>query len=218
MIEILGTSGLLEVLSWTGAVVVLITFLVKTLTPLRMLAMLSNIIFVNYAIILGLDKGFDGIWSIIILHCLLFPLNAFRLYQMRCLVREVSEAATNQDIIKHLIPFMEKESLAKDTVIFCKGDNADRMFFIQNGNIQIPEIGKTLETGSIFGEVGIFSPNSRRSAGAVCTSDCELYTIKRDKMLELYYQKPAFGFFIVRILSDHIEENVNALLEMENKI
>ena len=217
MIEFQGTSGLL-VLSWAGAAVVLITFFVKTLTPLRLLAMLSNIIFVNYAILLGLDNGFDGIWSVIILHCTLFPLNAFRLYQMRCLIREVSEAATNNDIIKHLIPFMEKKSSTKDTVIFSKGDNAEKMFFLQNGNIKIPEIGKILEPGSIFGEVGIFSPNSKRSAGAICVSDCELYTINRDKMLELYYQNPAFGFFIVRILSDHIEENVNALLKMENKI
>ena len=209
----------LLIYSWTGAAIVLTTFFVKTLTPLRLLCMLSNTIFVSYALLLGSKNGFAlENASVIILHTILFPLNAFRLYQMRRLIREVSEADKNQDIIKHLIPFMEKEKLPKDTMIFNKGDHAEKLYFIQTGIVEIPEIEKSLYPESIFGEVGIFSPKARRSAGAICAKDCELYTIKRDKILELYYQKPAFGFFIVRLLSDHIEENVNAILELERKI
>ena len=69
----------------------------------------------------------------------------------------------------------------------------------------------------MFGEVGIFSPRASRTAGAICTDDCELFSIKQTKLLELYYQNPGFGFFIVRILSDHIDENVNALLELQQR-
>lgn len=210
--------SLLSALSLSGAAIVLTTFFVKTLTPLRLLAMLSNVIFVIYAVILGSTDGFAlQVLSVIILHGTLLPLNAFRLFQMQRLIRQVSEAATNQDMVKHLIPFMEKEKLPKDTVIFRKGDNADKLFVIQMGKVNIPEIGKTLDPGSVFGEVGIFSPSASRTAGAICADDCELFSIKQKKVLELYYQNPGFGFFIVRILSDHINENVNALLDLQNR-
>lgn len=215
---VLEEVSLLSALSLSGAAIVLITFFVKTITPLRLLAMLSNVIFIIYAIILGSKDGFAlQVLSLIILHGALLPLNAFRLFQMQRLIRQVSEATTNQDIVKYLIPFMEKEKLPKGTVVFHKGDNADKMFVIQTGKVKIPEIGKTLDTGSVFGEVGIFSPRASRTAGAICTDDCELFSIKQTKLLELYYQNPGFGFFIVRILSDHIDENVNALLELQQR-
>ena len=35
----------------------------------------------------------------------------------------------------------------------------------------------------------------------MCDDDCGLYTITKDKVLELYYQNPRFGFFLIRMVS-----------------
>ena len=40
-----------------------------------------------------------------------------------------------------------------------------------------------------------------RSVSAVCDVDCRLYAIAKDKVLELYYQNPRFGFFLIRLIS-----------------
>jgi CRP-like cAMP-binding protein len=38
----------------------------------------------------------------------------------------------------------------------------------------------------------------------VCEDDCRLATISRDKALELYYQNPKFGFFLLRLMSGYL--------------
>jgi CRP/FNR family cyclic AMP-dependent transcriptional regulator len=49
--------------------------------------------------------------------------------------------------------------------------------------------------------VGLFAPHNVRTLSATCHDDCRLYTIKRDKVLELYYQDPRFGFFLIRLVA-----------------
>jgi CRP-like cAMP-binding protein len=34
--------------------------------------------------------------------------------------------------------------------------------------------------------------------------DCRLAAISRDKVLELYYQNPKFGFFLIRLISGYV--------------
>jgi CRP-like cAMP-binding protein len=58
----------------------------------------------------------------------------------------------------------------------------------------------------MFGEVGLFAPNGVRSATAVCEDDCRLYAIGKDRVLELYYQNPRFGFFLIRTVSALVHE------------
>jgi CRP-like cAMP-binding protein len=51
-----------------------------------------------------------------------------------------------------------------------------------------------LSDGAVFGEVGLFAPQHRRALTAACDDECRLSTITRDRVLELYYQNPKFGF------------------------
>jgi CRP-like cAMP-binding protein len=41
----------------------------------------------------------------------------------------------------------------------------------------------------------------------VCEGDCRFYAITRDKVLELYYQDPGFGFFLIRMVSALVQED-----------
>jgi len=96
---------------------------------------------------------------------------------------------------------------AKGETLFRKGDTADKLYFVEEGTIFFPERGKRLSNGAVFGEVGLFAPQSVRSMSAVCEDDCRLYAITKDKVLELYYQNPRFGFFLIRTVSALVQED-----------
>ena len=53
----------------------------------------------------------------------------------------------------------------------------------------------------MFGEVGLFAPQNMRTVSAICEDDCRLYTITRETVLQLYYQNPKFGLFLIRLVA-----------------
>jgi CRP/FNR family transcriptional regulator, cyclic AMP receptor protein len=191
---------LIVIAGWLSAVLVFSSFFMKTIVPLRMVAICSNIAFITYAL-LGLKYGvFGRVYPILVLHASLLPLNLVRLRQLKELQRSVREASEDETV-RSLVPYMDAETHAAGEVLFRKGDPANRLYVIQHGHVSFPEIGKVVSDGQVFGEVGLFAPHNVRTLSATCHDDCRLYTIKRDKVLELYYQDPRFGFFLIRLVA-----------------
>jgi CRP/FNR family transcriptional regulator, cyclic AMP receptor protein len=191
---------LIVIAGWLSAVLVFSSFFMKTIVPLRMVAICSNIAFITYAL-LGLKYGvFGRVYPILVLHASLLPLNLVRLRQLKALQRGVREASRDETI-RSLVPYMHAETHAAGEVLFRKGDPANRLYVIQHGHVRFPEIGKVVSDGQVFGEIGLFAPHNVRTLSATCRDDCRLYTIKRDKVLELYYQDPRFGFFLIRLVA-----------------
>jgi CRP/FNR family transcriptional regulator, cyclic AMP receptor protein len=191
---------LIVIAGWLSAILVFSSFFMKTIVPLRMVAIGSNIAFITYAL-LGLKYGvFGRVYPILVLHASLLPLNLVRLRQLKALQRGV-RGASEDETIRSLVPYMHAETHAAGEVLFRKGDPANRLYVIQHGHVRFPEIGKVVPAGQVFGEVGLFAPHNVRTLSATCHDDCRLYTIKRDKVLELYYQDPRFGFFLIRLVA-----------------
>jgi CRP/FNR family cyclic AMP-dependent transcriptional regulator len=194
---------------WLSAVLVFASFFMKTMIPLRMVAICSNIAFITYAL-LGLEYGvFGRVYPILVLHSALLPLNLVRLRQLKGLLRAVHQASEDETI-RSLVPYMQTETHAAGDVLFEKGDPANRLYVIEHGHVKFPEIGKVVSAGQVFGEVGLFAPQNVRALSAVCDEDCRLYTITREKVLELYYQNPKFGFFLIRLVAGLVLENQRA--------
>ena len=63
-----------DLLGYAAAGLVLITFLAQSMTALRAIAIASNVMFIAYALVAGLPP-------VLLLHALLLPLNAWRLWQ-----------------------------------------------------------------------------------------------------------------------------------------
>ena len=203
---------MIEIAAWVASALVFLTFFMKTMIPLRVVAIVSNVAFIGYAL-LGLRYGiFDKLLPILVLHVLLLPLNVFRLWQMKHLTRKFS-TASNQVMIERLVPYMKREAFAQGNALFRKGDAADKIYFIESGAVEVPEVRRVLAGGSVFGEVGIFTPHMTRSASAICAQASVVYSIHRDEVLQLYYQNPEFGFVIVRLLSRYVSENVDTIME-----
>jgi CRP/FNR family transcriptional regulator, cyclic AMP receptor protein len=191
--------------AWVAAALVFAAFFMRTMIPLRIVAIVSNLAFIGYAL-LGLVYGvFARVYPILVLHSGLLPLNVLRLRQQRQLIAAV-QGMRDEDVLRSLVPYMCGEEHPSGSVLFRQGDPADRLYLIQQGRIVFPEIDKHIAAGEVFGEVGLFAPQGVRALTAVCEKPCRLSTISREKVLELYYQNPTFGFFLIRLVSGLVLE------------
>ena len=197
----------LVIAGWFASALVFATFFMKTMIPLRVIAITSNIAFMSYAL-LGLAYGLFGrLYPIFVLHACLLPLNLIRLRQQQRPIRAV-RTTTDGRAIEALVPYMKTESYPAGEVLFRRGDPARDLYVIQQGTVHFPEIGKRVGPGPVFGEVGLFAAEGKRALTAVCEDDCRISTITKDKTLELYYQNPRFGLFLIRLVSDYARENL----------
>jgi len=71
-----------ELIGYAAAACVFVTFYMKTMVPLRVAGIVSNLLFIAY--------GYDLLaYPVLILHRVLLPLNIIRLRQMLSLIRQI---------------------------------------------------------------------------------------------------------------------------------
>ena len=191
-----------DMIGWAASATVLATFCMNTMMPLRVLAIISNVLFCAFGAI-------AHIFPVLVLHAILLPVNVVRLVQVRRLVYGI-QTEENADLsIQSLLPFMSRRTLKAGDVLVRKGDHADRMFYLMQGNAQIQELGKVIGPGALVGEIGVFARDRTRMATVVCTTDCEVYELSDVKAKELYFQNPAFGYGVLQIIIARLLENMN---------
>jgi len=196
----------MQIVAWVAAGLVFLSFFMKTIVPLRTLAIVGNVAFIGYAL-MGIHFGiFDKVLPILVLHIMLLPLNVMRLRQVKNTIRSVQAMTREHASLEALIPYMKHERINRGQWLFRKGDLADRLFILKKGRIKLVEFDKTLDAGAVFGEVGIFSDSALRTSSALSDEDSELYSLTSEKAIELFYQDPRFGFSIVRALARYVSE------------
>ncbi|OYU45662.1 MAG: hypothetical protein CFE44_06315 [Burkholderiales bacterium PBB4] len=203
----------MQLVAWLAAALVFTSFFMKTIVPLRTVAIVSNLVFIGYAL-LGLHHGiFDKVLPILVLHLALLPLNIIRLNEVRSTIRSIRAMQTQSKPHDFLIPYMTRSTVDAGTVLFKRGDHADTVFLLVRGTIYLPDINKRVVAGDMLGEVAIFSDHAVRSTTAVCEDKCELLRMKGEKVLELFYQNKTFAFQIARALSRYVVENTGMVAD-----
>ncbi len=192
-----------EFVGTVGSFLMFSTFWMKTMIPLRVAGMAANCLMITYAALMGL-------YPILALQSLMLPVNVYRLLQMRKLILHVKETAAGEFRADALLPFMHKESHADRDVLFRAGDESDKLYLIRGGAVRLEEIGQTLTSGVMFGEIGLVAPGNRRTATAVCVGKTKLLSISRDEVLQLFFQNPEFGFFLIQLVTQRLLVNLEA--------
>jgi hypothetical protein len=195
---------LAEVLGYMAAGLVLATFTMRTMIPLRVLGVASNVAFISYGYVADLVP-------VLLLHAVLLPLNVYRLLEMRRMVREIGEAAGEANTLAWLQPFMSSVSSRAGETLFRKGDHADAMYLITWGRVRLEEFGVEIRPGEVVGEIGLFSPDGRRVATATCIEDCKLQRVTRDKVRELVFQNPRFAFHLIGVVTSRLVEDLRII-------
>ena len=189
---------------YLASFLVLCTFYMRTMVPLRCLAIASNMAFLTYGLPLGL-------WPVAVLHALLLPLNILRLFQIRRTLANIRLARTSEVEAGPLMSSLALERHAQGTVLFCKGDWGDRAYFIAKGDVDFPEIGARAGVGQLFGEFAIFSPEHTRTASAVCATDAVLYRVDEQAIVSAFHQHPPFAFALMRLIMRRTVDNIARL-------
>jgi CRP/FNR family transcriptional regulator, cyclic AMP receptor protein len=190
----------IDLLGYAASATVLATFCMNTMIPLRITAILSNVLFASFGL-------WAHIYPVMILHLILFPVNALRLVQIRRLVRGTLQRTDLS--MESILPIMTHRTFRAGEAVIRKGERADRLFYLDRGEAKVVEIGKTVPSGSVLGEIGVFARDQLRTATVVCVTDCEIYELSEIKTKELYYQDPSFGYAVLQIVITRLLENMN---------
>ena len=191
-------------LGFFAGVLYIASHYMKTMVPLRLCEIGSNALFVVYG-------AFYPSWPTLALYGILVPLNSLRLYEMLQLVKKVRTASQGDLSMDWLKPFMHKHSYKQGAVLFRKGDHAEEMFYIVSGRCRISELGLELSGGQMVGELGFLTPEHQRTQTVECIDDVDMLAISYDKVRELYFQNSSFGFYLLRLASERLLQNVDRM-------
>jgi CRP/FNR family transcriptional regulator, cyclic AMP receptor protein len=181
------------ILGLIGALLSIIAYTMRSMLPLRAVALASNVCFLVYGVVESQAPS-------ILLNLIVIPLNFIRFREIRRLVRDVETARSDAPLSDWLLPQMSLRRFKAGQVLFNQGDVAHEMFYLYKGRVHIRELDTDLEPGTLFGEIGVFAPDSRRTQTAVCREDTDLYTLTQTEALQLYYQNPKLGFHLMRLI------------------
>jgi hypothetical protein len=188
-----------------GACFYAATFLMPTMVRLRVYGILSALFFVAYGVLAGAISTF-------FMYLLLLPVNSLRLYQILKLIKKTRVAIQGDLSIDWLKPFMRSRHYRKGDVLFRRGQPANEMFLTTAGKFLVTEIGVELPPGKLMGELGFLTPNNKRTQTVECIEDGVVLSITYDRLLEVYFAYPDFGYYFLRLSSERLLQN-NARLE-----
>lgn len=193
-----------NMLALIGAIFLVATLMMQTMVALRVTNMAGCTFFVAFGALSGNVATF-------LLYLLLLPINALRLRQMLNLIKRARVATEGDTSLEWLKPFMTARKYRKGDKLCKKDDAATEMFLTVTGKFLVSEINVELPPGRLMGELGFLTPNKRRTATVECIEDGQVMTITYDKLLEIYFQNPQFGYYFLVLTSQRLLENISRL-------
>ena len=101
------------------------------------------------------------------------------------------------------------KSFTAGQTIFHEGDPADRMYYVEQGEVEIHNQHKFLElveADGIFGEMGLIN-NKPRSATATAKTDCRIVELNQGDFYFLIQHVPFFAIKVMQVLSERVRRN-----------
>jgi hypothetical protein len=190
-----------QMLGFIAAALSLASFMMKSMLPLRALAMTSNVFFIMYGYV-------ESLWPALLLHSALLPLNATRLWEIRKLSKEIARATHDSPVSQWLLPHMTRSAFKTEDVLFKQGEAADRLIYVASGQLRLAGVSQTIEAGELIGEIGLFSPEKKRTQTVIGNTDGELYWMSEEMIFRLYYQNPKIGFYLMRLVTERLLRDV----------
>jgi hypothetical protein len=165
----------------------------RTIIPLRWAAIAANALAMVYSLL-------HGTYPTFVLNLVLLPVNAWRLRAMIQIVHDLDVSLKGDLDADWLLPYTRPLGFKAGEIIMARGDYATAAFYVIAGEVEIAEIGQTFGPGTLLGEIGLFTPDGRRTKTVRCKSDVRTAVIDYDRFKELYFQNPQFGFRLLHLI------------------
>ncbi|MGG7567230.1 Crp/Fnr family transcriptional regulator [Rhodovulum sp. DZ06] len=198
-----------ELLGFLAAGAVFLTFCMRTMLSLRIVAVISNMAFLVYALKADLIP-------ILALHGTLLPMNLWRLLQLLRQVRAVGAAdpaRSTRDGFGFLAPYGDARRVEAGDVLFRKGDAAGSMFVVVRGEVRLPELGIELGPGALLGEIGLFTGEGLRTVSAEAVGPVVLSEVTERNVRELYFDNPEFAYRLIRLIASRLAADLRIMEE-----
>ena len=181
------------VFGFIGAGLALASYMMKSMLPLRLVALASSVFFVAYGFL-------EAALPSLLLYTLMIPINGKKALEIRRLIRAIESAKSDTPVADWLLPHMHRHAAKAGHVLWNKGDVATEMLYLHDGTLRLVEIDTKLAPGALVGEIGLFSHDNKRTLSLVCETDCTRYSLSTEEMAQLYYQNPKLGFYVMRLI------------------
>lgn len=195
------TDTLATVLGLIGAALMLASYLMKSMLPLRIAALTACCFLVAYG-------ALKSALPTLLLYGALIPINIKKTLQIRKLVKAIENARGDTPVSEWLLPHMHRRTVTAGTTLWRKGDAATEMLYLDAGTLRLAEYDEALPPGSLVGEIGLFAPDNRRTLTLEAASDCVVYSLTAEEMALLYYQNPKLGFHVMRLIVARLMRDV----------
>ena len=172
----------------------------KTMIPLRVAAIVGNILAMAYSFMLETYPTF-------MLNAALLALHGWRLRAMLNLIRDIDVATSSDMSVDWLLPYTRPKHFKADDIMMERGEYATAAFYIVSGEVEIVEIKETFGKGTLLGEIGLFTPDGRRIMTVRCKTDVQTAIIDYDQFKELYFQNPQFGFRLLHLVVERLQRS-----------
>ena len=172
----------------------------KTMIPLRWAAIAANALAMVYS-------ALHGTWPTFALNAILLPTNAWRLYAMLRLIGDIDRALKSEMNVDWLLPYSRPKQFKPGDVLMTRGDYATAAYYVVSGEVEIVERGEIFGGGTLMGEIGLFTPDGRRTATVRCRTEVQAAVLDYDRMKELYFQNPQFGFHLLQMIVARLQAN-----------
>jgi hypothetical protein len=199
MKELLESSLFVELSHWVGwlaAGLVFVSFYLRTISSLRLVAVISNVAFMLYAICVSA-------LPIFVLHMLLLPLNIVRLIQHYRLKTDIEKSSNTNLAQVLLLPHMRQINYCQGAILFEKNEPAETLLYVVEGNIELIAKGEVRGKDELLGVVGAFTRDRKRLDTAVARTAVHVGEISVEKVDTLMLREPALGRFLLRYLAEH---------------
>ncbi len=200
-----------DLVGYGAAVCVFIAFYMKTMIPLRVAGIISNLLFIAYGY-------FSHAYPVLYLHLALLPLNILRLYQIKQLLDNLRDASNTDLNMEWLKPFSNVIAFSAGDVVFRKGEPAHDMMVVASGHFRLTELGLNIEKGAVVGELGLLSPDQTRTATLTCDRDGTILVITYERLKQIYFQNREFGFYFLKLTTRRLFENSRRLEEKTTQL
>jgi two-component system nitrate/nitrite response regulator NarL len=117
---------------------------------------------------------------------------------------QLQQMESTPTLLDCLLPHMSHERHRKGHVLFRKGEPGNAMYYVQQGKVQLPEIGASMTPGDVFGELGVFAPAHARTSSARCEVDTDLFKLTADQTKRLCLENPKFAYYVIGLIADRL--------------
>jgi signal transduction histidine kinase len=128
------------------------------------------------------------------------------------------------EVLGKIRAYMTERRAEAGTVLFVEGEQADGVFFVRSGTVQIVKsqdghasVLARRGRGELIGEMALVD-SSLRFATAICETDCDLFVLSRARFIDILSAQPAIAERVMRVMTARVREaDVKRLRQLEEK-